>query len=109
MQVLIISACQDSGADSNLGWFRSIPSDVILLMSAKQGDTSYDDTYIISLVEMLKDMEGGANILKVHQNAVAHMISENTSYSRLPDKDKHEPILISTATKNVVLDHCTDK
>ena len=73
---------------------------VELLFSARQGHTSFDNTYIVSLLEMLNKSSGKECIKRVHADAVIHM-TQQESYQSKPSAHHHVPLLMSTTTKDI--------
>ena len=105
-----MSVCQsfdprwsDSDKWKHIGTKRSFPlmlDNVELLFSARQGHTSLDTTYIVSLLEMLNKSSGEKCIKRVHADAVIHM-AQQESYQSKPSADHHVPLLMSTTTKDI--------
>ena len=60
------------------GSFQLMLDNVELLFSARQGHISFDNTYIVSLLEMLNKSSGRECMKRVHADAVIHMTQQES-------------------------------
>ena len=112
MQVIIISSCQDIRGYEEDDWDELIAAgpiqlmlnDTEMILSAKSGRPSWSNGYIRNLTEILRTVSNTnkRSLKELHEEAVARLIAR-PDYQHLKETEKQIPILMSTATKPIIL------